>query len=50
MSMRRRPIRSGTSGEIKGDDRIPDKRQRKKQASLRLAQSEANQIENQHYR
>ena len=32
----------GASGEIKGDNSIPDKRQRKQQASLGIAKSEAN--------
>jgi hypothetical protein len=40
----------GASSEIKRDDSIPDQRQRKKQAGLRIAESEANQIENQHHR
>ena len=40
------PDSVGTSGEIKGDDSIPDKRQRKQQAGLGIAESEAKQVEN----
>ena len=40
----------GASSEIEGDDSIAHQRQREKQTRLGLAQSEANQIENQHYR
>jgi hypothetical protein len=40
----------GASSEIEGDDSVPHQRQREKQTSLGLAQPEANQIENQHYR
>src|ERR1700682_6155383 len=36
----------GASGEIKRDDSIPDKRQRKQQASLGIVESDANQVEN----
>jgi len=40
----------GASSEVKGDDSIADQRQGKKHARLGLAQSQANKIENQHYR
>ena len=40
------PNSVGAGGEIKGDDSIPDERQRKQQACLGIAQSEANQVEN----
>ena len=44
------PDAIGASSEVKGDDSIADKRQGKEQAGLGLAQSQANQIEDQHYR
>ena len=36
------PDSVSASGQIKGDDSIPDKRERKQQASLGIAKSEAN--------
>ena len=41
------PDAIGASGEIKGDYRVSGEGQGKKQASLRFAESEANQIKNQ---
>ena len=39
------PDSVGAGSEIKGDDSIPDKRQRKQQTCLGIAESEANQVE-----
>jgi hypothetical protein len=40
------PNSVGAGSEIKGDNSIPDKRQRKQQACLGIAESKANQVEN----
>jgi hypothetical protein len=40
------PNSVGAGSEIQGDHRIPDKSQRKQQACLGIAKSEANQVEN----